>query len=162
MVEEDEIRQIAGQNWHSSLPDRIDIRINRAALEYDDIIILGPTFPHEVAGYSGGAKYQFPGISGPNMINATHWLGALAEVVGTIGLKATLVRAMIHAAASRLKTPIKLIAVVVEGPGLSGLFIGDHLSAWNEAGGSLRAEAHSLGRRLAAVPPRPILRASDV
>ena len=44
---------------------------NKAALEYDHILILGPTFPHEVAGFSGGAKYLFPGISGPEMINAT-------------------------------------------------------------------------------------------
>ena len=133
VMEEDEIKQIAGKNWHSSLPDQVDIRINKAALEYDHIIILGPTFPHEVAGFSGGAKYLFPGISGPDMINATHWLGALAGVVGTIGIKETPVRAMIHAAASRLKTPLTLIALVVAGQGLSGLFIGDHVSAWSEA-----------------------------
>ena len=44
------------------------------------------------------------------MINATHWLGALAEVVGTIGIQDTPVRAMIHAAAARLQTPLTLIA----------------------------------------------------
>jgi nickel-dependent lactate racemase len=140
-MEKDEIQQIAGTNWHSSLPNTVDIRINRAALEYDHIIILGPTFPHEVAGFSGGAKYLFPGISGPEMINATHWLGALAGVVGTIGVKDTPVRAMIHAATRRLKTPLTLIALVVEGKGLSGLFIGDHVSAWQEAA-ELSAERH--------------------
>ncbi|HLO30125.1 MAG TPA: lactate racemase domain-containing protein [Anaerolineales bacterium] len=133
LIEQDEIRHIAGESWHSSLPDEVNIRINKSALEYDHIIILGPTFPHEVVGFSGGAKYLFPGISGADMINATHWLGALAGVVGTIGIKETPVRAMIHAAAARLKTPVTLIALVVEGHGLSGLFIGDHLSAWSEA-----------------------------
>ena len=49
-------------------------------LEHDHIVIVGPTFPHEVVGFSGGAKYFFPGISGPDVINATHWLGALATV----------------------------------------------------------------------------------
>jgi nickel-dependent lactate racemase len=141
LIEQDEIRQIAGKNWHSSLPDEVNIRINKAALEYDHILILGPTFPHEVAGFSGGAKYLFPGISGPDMINATHWLGALAEVVGTIGIRDTPVRAMIHAAAARLQTPLTLIALIVEGQGLSGLFIGDHLSAWKEAA-ELSAERH--------------------
>jgi nickel-dependent lactate racemase len=131
--EQDEIKQIAGASWHSSLPNEVDIRINKAALEYDHVIILGPTFPHEVVGFSGGAKYLFPGISGAEMINATHWLGALAEVVGTIGIKDTPVRAMIHAAAARLKTPLTLIALVVQGHGLSGLFVGDHLPAWKEA-----------------------------
>ena len=140
-MKQDEIKEIAGKSWHSSLPNEIDIRINKAALEYDQVIILGPTFPHEVVGFSGGAKYLFPGISGPDMINATHWLGALAGVVGTIGIKDTPVRAMIHAAASRLQTPVTLVALVVEGKGLSGLFIGDHVSAWNEAA-ELSAERH--------------------
>ena len=140
-MKKDEIKEIAGKSWHSSLPNEVDIRINRAALEYDQVIILGPTFPHEVVGFSGGAKYLFPGISGPSMINATHWLGALAGVVGTIGIKDMPVRAMIHAAASRLPTPVTLVALVVEGKGLSGLFIGDYVSAWNEAA-ELSAERH--------------------
>lgn len=141
VIEKDEIKQIAGKNWHPSLPDEVDIRINGAALEYDHVIILGPTFPHEVVGFSGGAKYLFPGISGAEMINATHWLGALAGVVGTIGIKDTPVRAMIHAAAARLNTPLTLVALVVAGKDLSGLFIGDHLSAWNEAA-ELSAQLH--------------------
>jgi nickel-dependent lactate racemase len=132
-LDKDEIQQIAGSHWHSSLPDEVNIRINKAALEYDHILILGPTFPHEVAGFSGGAKYLFPGISGPDMINATHWLGALAGVVGTIGIKHTPVRTMIHAAAARLKTPVTLISLVVEDHELSGLFVGDPISAWSEA-----------------------------
>ena len=141
VMEQDQIKQIAGKNWHSSLPNEVNIRINKAALEYDHIIILGPTFPHEVVGFSGGAKYLFPGISGADMINATHWLGALAGVVGTIGIKDTPVRSMIHAAAERLKTPVTLIALVVEGHELSGLFVGDHLSAWGEAA-DLSAQRH--------------------
>ena len=141
VIEEDEIKQIAGKNWHSSLPNEVHIRINRAALEYDHLLILGPTFPHEVVGFSGGAKYLFPGISGADMINATHWLGALAGVVGTIGVKDTPVRAMIHAAVQRLKTPVTLIALVVERAELSGLFVGDHLSAWSAAA-DLSAQCH--------------------
>ena len=133
LMDEEEIRQIAGDSWHPSLPHEINIQINRVALEYEHILILGPTFPHEVAGFSGGAKYLFPGISGAEMINATHWLGALAGVVGTIGVKDTPVRRMIHAATQRLATPLTLIALTVEGEGLSGLFIGDHLSAWRAA-----------------------------
>ena len=141
VIEQDEIKAIAEKDWHPSLPNKVDICINKAALEYDHMIILGPTFPHEVVGFSGGAKYLFPGISGAEMINATHWLGALAGVVGTIGIKETPVRAMIHAAAERLQTPLTLIALVVEGKGLSGLFIGDQIAAWNEAA-DLSAQRH--------------------
>ncbi|MEW6086532.1 MAG: lactate racemase domain-containing protein [Chloroflexota bacterium] len=132
-MEQDEIKQIAGARWHSSLPNQVEIRLNKAVLEYDHILILGPTFPHEVVGFSGGAKYLFPGISGAEMINATHWLGALAGVVGTIGVKDTPVREMIHAATRRLKTPVTLIALTVEGHDLAGLFIGDMYETWSAA-----------------------------
>jgi nickel-dependent lactate racemase len=128
--EEDQLKMIAGDIWHASLPDHVDIRLNKAIYKYDHVIILGPTFPHEVVGFSGGAKYLFPGISGAEMINATHWLGALSGVVGTIGLERTPVRAMIDAAAEKLNIPLTLIALVVEDDTLSGLFIGDRLSAW--------------------------------
>lgn len=140
-IEQDQIKHIAGERWHSSLPDSVDIRLNKAVLDYDHILILGPTFPHEVVGFSGGAKYLFPGISGPDMINATHWLGALAGVVGTIGVKDTPVRAMIHAAAEKLSTPVTLIALTVEGRDLSGIFVGDHVSAWSAAA-DLSAQRH--------------------
>ncbi|MBK8905806.1 MAG: DUF2088 domain-containing protein [Anaerolineaceae bacterium] len=136
-----QIQQIAGERWHHTLGGDVAVNINRAILEYDHVIILGPTFPHEVAGFSGGAKYFFPGISGAEMINVTHWLGALAGVRGTIGIKETPVRAMIHAAAACVPTPSTLIALVVVGHGLAGLFIGDTLSAWSAAA-DLSSERH--------------------
>ena len=140
-MDQAEIRQIAGDSWHPSLPNEVAIRINKLVLEYDHILIIGPTFPHEVVGFSGGAKYLFPGISGPDMINATHWLGALAGVVGTIGIKDTPVRAMIHAAARRLKTPMTLAALIVEGHDLAGLVVGDVYDAWSEAA-DISAQRH--------------------
>ncbi len=140
-IEQDEIKQIAGRSWHASLPNQVHIRINKAALAYDHIVILGPTFPHEVVGFSGGAKYLFPGISGAEMINATHWLGALAGVVNTIGIRETPVRTMIHAATARLPTPVTLIAMIVEEHQLTGVFVGDMFSAWGAAA-DLSAERH--------------------
>ncbi len=140
-IEQSQFKQIAGDHWHSSLPNRVDIRINKSVFQYDHILILGPTFPHEVVGFSGGNKYLFPGISGPDMINATHWLGALAGVVGTIGIKNTPVREMINVAVAKLSTPVTLVALVVEGHDVSGLFIGDALSAWSAAA-DLSASRH--------------------
>jgi nickel-dependent lactate racemase len=133
ILDQDEIKRLAGPNWHPSLPNVINIRINKAALEHDAIVIVGPTFPHEVIGFSGGAKYLFPGISGPDVINATHWLGALATVVGTIGIKDTPVRAMVHAAAAHLKTPVTLAALIVQGHDLAGMLIGDMFDTWSAA-----------------------------
>lgn len=61
------------------------ITINRMIFDYD-ALILGPVFPHEVVGFSGGAKYLFPGISGREIIDASHWTGALATSYATIGV----------------------------------------------------------------------------
>jgi nickel-dependent lactate racemase len=153
-----QIQQIAGERWHPTLGGDVDVTINRAILAYDHILILGPTFPHEVAGFSGGAKYLFPGICGPAMIHVTHWLGALAGVRGTIGIKETPVRAMIHAAAEYMPTPVTLIALVVVGEGVAGIFVGDYLTAWNAAA-DLSAQRHIIWvdrpfqRVLSCAPP---------
>ncbi len=129
----EQIQQIAGERWHPSLGGDVPVRINRRIFDYDHILILGPVFPHEVVGISGGAKYLFPGISGAEMINVTHWLGALITVLDTIGVKDTPVRAMINAAAALVNVPVTLAALTVERGELSGIFIGDHLSAWSAA-----------------------------
>ncbi len=143
ILPQEQIQEIAGDRWHPTLGGDVPVRINKAALDYDQIIILGPTFPHEVVGMSGGAKYLFPGISGPEMINVTHWLGALAGVIDTIGVMDTPVRKMIHAAVEHLATPVTLVALVVNGDGIAGMFIGDHISAW-ESAAELSAQRHIL------------------
>jgi nickel-dependent lactate racemase len=66
---------------------------------YDTIIIFSATVPHEVAGFAGGAKYLFPGVAGPDLTHATHWLGALAGIENVIGRVETPTRHMIEAAA---------------------------------------------------------------
>jgi hypothetical protein len=67
-------------------------------------LVVGPVFPHEVVGFSGGNKYFFPGISSQEVINVSHWLGTLmtsAEIIGTRGI--TPVRAMIDEAVSLVR-----------------------------------------------------------
>lgn len=126
------------------------VRLNRRILDYDRLIILGPVFPHEVAGFSGGAKYLFPGIAGPDIIDNTHWLGALATSHATIGVKDTAVRRVLHRAAEFVtaERPVTLAALVMEGKTLHGLYIGDHLAAW-DAAADLSAELNILWK------PRP-------
>ncbi len=138
-----QIREIAGDTWHPSLGSDVPVTINKRILDYDHLLILGPTFPHEVVGFSGGAKYLFPGISGPEMIHCTHWLSALNGVIDTIGIKDTPARAIIHAAADHLPRPVTLISVVVVDKDLAGIFIGDHNSAW-EIAADLSAKRHIL------------------
>ncbi|GIK63034.1 MAG: hypothetical protein BroJett018_08280 [Chloroflexota bacterium] len=157
-IQKAQIQEIAGAVWHPSLGGDVAIRINKRILDYDHLVILGPVFPHEVVGFSGGAKYLFPGISGPEMINVTHWLGALITILDTIGVKNTPVRDVINVAAACVLKPITLIAPVVVKEGIAGLFIGDHLTAWSAAA-DLSSERHIIWvdkpfkRVLSVAPP---------
>ena len=38
------------------LTEDVDVSVNRLILDYDHLLICGPVFPHEVAGFSGGNK----------------------------------------------------------------------------------------------------------
>jgi nickel-dependent lactate racemase len=115
------------------LAEEIPVDLNRMILDYDELIICGPVFPHEVAGFSGGAKYIVPGIAGPGVIDATHWLGALVSSMKTIGVKDTAVRRVINRATELVPKPITCIAMVVRGDELHGLWVGGYEDAWSMA-----------------------------
>ena len=115
------------------IAEEVPVRLNRLVTEYDQIIICGPVFPHEVVGFSGGAKYFVPGIGGAEILDATHWLGALATSMKTIGVKETPVRRVIHRAAEFVRTPVLCLALVLKGDALLGLYIGNYIDAWSAA-----------------------------
>ncbi|MGZ3676701.1 MAG: lactate racemase domain-containing protein [Ktedonobacterales bacterium] len=115
------------------LSDDVPVTINRRILDYDHLLICGPVFPHEVAGFSGGAKYLFPGIAGPQIIDFTHWLGALVTSMHTIGVKDTPVRRVIHRAAVFVPRPLTCLAMVVHDATLRGLYIGTYIEAFEGA-----------------------------
>ncbi len=112
---------------------RVAIPINKMALEYDHLIIIGPVFPHEVAGFSGGHKYLFPGIAGQEILDFFHWLGALITNPAIIGVKNTPVRAVIEEAASHVATSRSCFAMVVKHERLAGLYYGSVREAWETA-----------------------------
>src|SRR6266849_1012669 len=115
------------------LVDEVSITLNRLIFDYDQLIICGPVLPHEVAGFSGGTKYLFPGIAGHEIINFTHWLGALVTSMRTIGIKDTPVRRIIDRAAQFVDRPILCLALVLKGEDLHGLYIGHCAEAWSQA-----------------------------
>ncbi len=126
------------------LDDAIDVRINRLVVESDMTLIVGPVLPHEVIGFSGGNKYLFPGLSGQEMIDVTHWLGALitsSEIIGTRGV--TPVRALVNAAADLVPGERHALCVVVDHDtgGLQSLSFGDPAGAW-AAAADVAAETH--------------------
>jgi lactate racemase len=119
----------------------VDVRLNRMVFDYDQLIICGPTFPHEVVGFSGGNKYLFPGIGGAEVINFSHWLGALITSFEVIGTKYTLVRRIIDRAASLLDRPKLCFSLVVKDKELAGLYAGTPEEAY-AAAAELSAKLH--------------------
>ncbi len=91
----------------------VAFRINRHVAEADVAIVVGPVFPHEVVGFSGGNNYFFPGVSGQKLIDVSHWVGALitsAEMIGTRGV--TPVRALVNEAATMIPAHRLALCVV--------------------------------------------------
>jgi nickel-dependent lactate racemase len=119
----------------------VDVRLNKMVFDYDQLIICGPTFPHEVVGFSGGNKYFFPGIGGPEVINFSHWLGAVITSYDVIGTKHTPVRQVIDKAAAFIDKPKLCFSMVVKGEDLAGLYVGSPEEAY-EAAADLSAKLH--------------------
>jgi lactate racemase len=113
--------------------EEVPVTINKMVFDYDLLMIIGPTFPHEVAGFSGGNKYLFPGIAGQEIIDMFHWLGALITNPVIIGTKETPVREVIDRAARFLPMPRLCLSLVVKGTELSGLYIGAPEEAFSAA-----------------------------
>ena len=154
-----EVAEISG----GMLEEEVDVRLNRMVVEHDVVVICGPVFPHEVVGFSGGNKYFFPGVGGPEVINLSHWLGALItnyEIIGTRGT--TPVRRLIDRAASLIPTT-KLCFAMVVAPGgneLAGLYGGTPEEAW-AAAADLSAQVH-VNYVQKTVPPSTLDYARDL
>jgi len=111
----------------------VEVKVNKHLFEYDKLIIIGPVFPHEVVGCSGGNKYLFPGVSGPEVLNFFHWLGAVVTNPMIIGNKWTPVRKVVDRAAELVNVEKFCFCMVVQGSGLAGLYAGSPVNAWDEA-----------------------------
>jgi lactate racemase len=126
----------------------VEVLLNRAVVDHDIALVVGPVLPHEVVGMSGGNKYFFPGVAGQKIIDVSHWLGALitsAEIIGTTGL--TPVRALINDGAALIPAASYAFCVVTaesSGEGgeqadsdrstaLHSVSFGDCVSSWASA-----------------------------
>ncbi len=137
----------------------VPVTVNKMLFDYDQLIICGPTFPHEVVGFSGGNKYFFPGVAGPEVINFSHWLGAVITSWKVIGTKYTPVREVIDRAASFIEVPKLCFSMVVKGhDDLVGLYFGTPEDAYSAAA-DLSAQHHIVYvekpfKRVLSVMPR--------
>ncbi|MFH0910113.1 MAG: lactate racemase domain-containing protein [Planctomycetota bacterium] len=111
----------------------VDVTVNKLIFDYDCVCLVGPVFPHEVVGFSGGNKYLFPGVSGKEILNFFHWLGAVITNPRIIGNKHTPVRAVLDRAAGLVAVRRLCLAMVVREGRLAGLYFGSPEEAWEEA-----------------------------
>lgn len=126
------IQELSG--WR--LSEEVEVRLNRAVVDTDTVVVIGPVLPHEVVGFSGGNKYFFPGVGGQDLIDLSHWLGALitsSKIIGSLGL--TPVRALIDEASALIPSRKLYLGVVTEatGTGLHSLAFGGMQAAWAAA-----------------------------
>ena len=121
------------------LAQAVPVTVNRLIQHYDLLLVIGPVFPHEVVGFSGGNKYFFPGIAGPEIIDLFHWLGALITNQVINGQKSTPVRAIVDAAARLIPTERRCLSLVIaedssgNKDNLAGMFTGTPEVAWSQA-----------------------------
>jgi lactate racemase len=134
----DETRELSG----GLMAERVPVSINSRITEYDVLLVVGPVFPHEVVGFSGGNKYFFPGIAGAEILNFFHWLGALITNASIIGVKETPVRRVVDRAAAMIPVERRCLAFVVSPEAeLHGLSYGTPEAAWSAAA-ELSARVH--------------------
>ena len=152
---ESETREISDGVLSMEVP----VQINRRIHDYDVALVVGPVFPHEVVGFSGGNKYFFPGISGPELLNFFHWLGALITNVGIIGVQDTPVRRVVDRAAKLVPQERRCLAFVVSTDATPyGMFYGTPEEAWrgaSELSGRVHIKRHAkpYSQVLSCAPP---------
>jgi nickel-dependent lactate racemase len=140
----------------------VPVHLNRAVVEHDIALVVGPVLPHEVVGISGGNKYFFPGVAGQDIIDVSHWIGALitsAEIIGTTSV--TPVRALINEGAALVPAEKLAFCVVGEAGSLDlhSISFGDTIASWASAAEVCAAtHVHYLdapvSRVISVIPPR--------
>jgi lactate racemase len=124
-----EIAELSGGLFAMDVP----VDINARVFDYDILLVMGPVFPHEVVGFSGGNKYFFPGIGGAEILNFFHWLGAVVTNPMIIGNKWTPVRKVVDRAAALIPQQRLCLSMVVDDKHYHGLYAGDTVSSWDAA-----------------------------
>ncbi|MGD0615909.1 MAG: lactate racemase domain-containing protein [Verrucomicrobiota bacterium] len=130
VIPAEDISELTGGLFSMDVP----VEINKLVFNYDRILLIGPVFPHEVVGFSGGNKYLFPGVGGPKILNFFHWLGAVCTNPMIIGNKWTPVRKVVDRAGAMVAVDKLCFAMVVApDKSLVGLFAGTPEGAWADA-----------------------------
>ncbi|HOE97750.1 MAG TPA: lactate racemase domain-containing protein [Candidatus Sumerlaeota bacterium] len=132
------IEQLSAGRLHFS----IAVEINRRLLEggYDLILSVGQVVPHEVIGMANHSKNLFIGVGGGELLNKSHYLGAVVGMEQIMGRMNNPVRSVMDDAAAHglAGLPIVYVQTVIapdpQGrPALHGLFIGEGRRPFEDA-----------------------------
>jgi len=131
------------EKTEGELSQSIPVVVNKLIFsDYDLIITLSGTVPHEAAGYAGGLKVFFPGISGPGVIDFFHWAAVIVGIPKIIGSVNNPAREVINKGSSfvfsKIKAPTLSFNMVFEEKEKhqvtpKGLYIGEGFDGFIEA-----------------------------
>ena len=89
----------------------IKVELDRLLIQekWDAIISVGQLVPHEVIGIANHAKNVFIGVGGSDLINKSHWLGAVYGIERILGRADTPVRAVLDYASEHFARHLPIV-----------------------------------------------------
>ena len=132
------VNDVSGGKLDYSIP----VAVNRRLVEgdYELIISVGQVIPHEVIGIANGFKNILVGAGGVEMINKSHFLGAVDGMERLMGRTDTSVRRVLNYAHTHYLKQLGIVYVMsvmdVDSDGdriMRGLYIGDDAHTFEEA-----------------------------
>lgn len=120
----------------------VGVEVNKMLFEgYDAIFSIGQVVPHEVVGMANYTKNIVVGAGGSDIINKSHFLGAVCNMETILGRADTPVRRLFNYAVDTYlsELPITYILTVVEQDydtgvmHLRGFYAGDDVEVYNQA-----------------------------
>jgi nickel-dependent lactate racemase len=118
-------------------PARVEVDRLLVEPSWDAIISVGQLVPHEVIGIANHNKNVFVGAGGSDLINKSHWLGAVYGMERIMGRAATPVRAVLNYASEHLAQHLPLVYLLTVRERMAGgaivtrgLFAGDDAACY--------------------------------
>jgi nickel-dependent lactate racemase len=120
----------------------VNVEVNRLLFDgYDLILSIGQVVPHEVVGMANYTKNIVVGAGGSDIINKSHFLGAVCNMETILGQTDTPVRRLFNEAVARFlpELPITYILTVMEQDystgkmHMRGFFAGEDAEPYREA-----------------------------
>lgn len=124
------VKEVSGGKLDYSIPVAVNRRLVEG--EYELIISVGQVVPHEVIGIANGFKNILVGAGGVEMINKSHFLGAVDGMERLMGRTDTSVRRVLNYAHANYLKQLGILYVMsvmdIDASGervMRGLYVGD-------------------------------------